>query len=133
MSKSPLEVTQQFIERIDRQDVNAIVELMAADHVFVDSGGDRYEGREHMRQGWVQYYRMIPDYRIDVEQTLVSGNRVAVFGVAAGTCAVDGKLLPENRWSCPAAWLAVVEDGKMTECRNYCDLEPLRRIINGTE
>ena len=132
MLGNPVEVTLQFVERISRHDVDGIAELMAADHVFVDSGGDRHEGRDHMRQGWEQYFRMFPDYRIEVEHTVADGSLVAVFGTATGTYSADGKLPAANRWSCPAAWLAVVEGGNVAEWRVYCDLEALRRIMSGS-
>ena len=57
------------------------------------------------------------------------GNAIAMFGRARGTFAVDGKLARENFWEIPAAWRAVVKDGRVAEWRVYCDNDPARKIM----
>jgi hypothetical protein len=43
--------------------------------------------------------------------------------------AADGKLLPENRWRASAAWLAVVEEGRVKQWRVYADNKPAYDIL----
>lgn len=50
--QATVEVARQFVEAINRQDVNALVELMTPDHRFTDSLGNVASGRESMREGW---------------------------------------------------------------------------------
>ncbi|MGA2170359.1 MAG: nuclear transport factor 2 family protein [Terracidiphilus sp.] len=129
MSDSAESVAQAFVRAINRQDVEALAELMAPEHRFIDSLGNLVEGREKMRAGWAGYFRMVPDYQIAVEEIFCDGTVVVMLGVAEGTYAPNGELRAENRWETPAAWRAFVEDGKVAEWRVYADNEPMRRLM----
>ena len=128
-TESPVRVARAFVEAINRQSVEALAALMTEDHVFMDGLGTRYEGRETMRVGWEGYFRLIPDYQVVVEETYIDGAVVVLLGMANGTYAVDGRLLPENRWQTPAAWRARIRDGLVAEWRVYADNEPLRQLM----
>lgn len=117
----------QFIECINRQDVEGLCRLMTPDHLFVDSLGVEVCGREPMFAGWQAYFAMVPDYHVTVSRHFQSEDSAALFGLACGTYAPDGRILPRNRWETPAAWLAVVRDGMIAEWRVYADNEPIRR------
>ena len=126
----PKIVIQNFIWAINSQDVETIVELMTPDHKFIDGGGQIISGREPMRQGWIGYFQLVPDYQIFVSEMFESGDTVAVFGNAGGTYSPDGKALkPENYWETPAAWRAVVENDKVKEWQVFADNEPTRRLM----
>ena len=127
---SATEIILKFIERINRHDVEGLADLMSEDHVFLDSRGGRGEGRENMRRGWAEYFRMMSDYRIEVERTITEGDKVAVVGTASGIYVIDGKVSRENYWKCLAAWLGVVKNGLLTEWRVFADLKPLYQIID---
>ncbi|MFY9855570.1 MAG: nuclear transport factor 2 family protein [Terracidiphilus sp.] len=120
-------VAHGFVRAINSQDVEAMAELMTAGHRFIDSLGTAVEGREAMRAAWTAYFRMVPDFTIAVEETLCDGPVVMILGVARGTYAPDGQLREENLWETPAAWRALIEDGKVAEWRIYADNEPLRQ------
>jgi ketosteroid isomerase-like protein len=126
MNKSTETVAHAFVRAINRQDVEALVALMAPEHRFVDSLGNVVEGREMMRPGWTAYFRMVPDYSIAVEESFSDGPVALMLGVAEGTYAPAGELKPENRWKTPLALRAQVEDGLVVEWRVYADNEPLR-------
>jgi ketosteroid isomerase-like protein len=81
-----------------------------------------------MEKGWAGYFAWFPDYAIRVEETMTEVNHVALFGTASGTYAVTGKLLAANHWEIPAAWKAVVRDGRIGEWRVYADNEPVWKI-----
>lgn len=119
----------QFIECINRQDVEGLCRLMTADHLFVDSLGTEIRGREKMLAGWRAYFAMVPDYHITVSRHFQSEDATAFFGQARGTYSPDCQVLPQNRWETPAAWLAVVRDGLVAEWRVYADNEPIRRLM----
>jgi ketosteroid isomerase-like protein len=122
-------VAVAFVSAINGQDVVALAALMTLNHRFVDSLGGVTEGRETMRAGWTGYFRMVPDYAIDIQETYSAGPVVVMLGVARGTYAPEGQLAEENRWQTPAALRAVIEDGKVAEWRVYADNEPMRRLM----
>jgi ketosteroid isomerase-like protein len=129
MSNSPASVAQAFIRAINRQNVDALAELMTENHRFIDSLGNLVEGREKMRAGWAGYFRMVPDYEIAVEETYCVASAVVMLGVARGTYSPDGKLKPENRWQAPAAIRALIDEDKVAEWRVYADNDPIRRLM----
>jgi ketosteroid isomerase-like protein len=129
MNNSAESLAHAFVAAINRQNVDEVTALMTPEHRFVDSLGNVVEGREKMRAGWAGYFKMVPDYRINVDQCLCEGRVVVLFGVAEGTCAPDGELKPENRWSTPVALRARVTDELIAEWRVYADNEPLRILM----
>jgi len=120
-------VAQAFIRAINRQDVNALADLMTERHRFIDGMGTASEGREVLRRGWTKYFQMVPDYTVAVDETFCDGPVVAMLGMAQGTYAPHGELKPENHWTTPTAFRAFIQDGKVAEWRVYCDNEPMRQ------
>jgi ketosteroid isomerase-like protein len=121
-----LEVAREFAARINAHDTRGIVSLMSADHVLIDSLGNRF-ARPAIEAGWAAYFAMVPDYWIKIDRTIAEGGVVALFGTAGGTYVhEEGILKPENKWETPAAWLVTVRDERVSEWRVYCDNEPIR-------
>ena len=112
----------EFVAAINRHDVEALAALMTPDHVFVDSWGQRVEGATPMEAGWRAYFAMCPDYWIRTDDVVAEGGLVLAVGEAGGT--IDG--IP---WHTPAAWKAVVRDGKVTEWRVFADNKPVFEIL----
>jgi uncharacterized protein (TIGR02246 family) len=117
---------QRLVESINSHDVDAIAALLTSDHRFVDSLGNLTQGRETLRAGWRQYFRMVPDYQIKVERVLVDGPHVVLFGLASGTYTPDGTLHAGNAWLTPIALRAVIHDALIAEWQVYADNEPMR-------
>jgi len=113
---------QQFVAAINCHDVSSLVALMTSDHVFVDGLGNRIEGASRMEAGWRLYFEMCPDYRIETEHVVADGPTVLAAGHAGGT-------IRRIEWRIPAAWLAVVRDGKVQEWRVYADNKPVYEIL----
>ena len=124
-----VEVFASFIDQINAHDVDGLCELMSEDHLFVDSLGRSIRGREGTRKAWEAYFSLFPDYAIACEETIQRADLVIGAGTARGTYLVDGLLFPENGWEIPAAWKAIVEDGRIAEWRVYADNDPVRRIM----
>ncbi|MFZ0960481.1 MAG: nuclear transport factor 2 family protein [Terriglobia bacterium] len=118
-----------FANAINHQSAAEIADLMTEDHVFIDSLGNKVEGKQRMKAGWEAYFRMVPDYSIVIAETFVDGAEVAMLGTAQGTYSADGALRPENKWSTPAAWRAVTRGALVAEWRIYADNEPIRQIM----
>lgn len=122
-------VVTAFCDAINCGDVVRLVSLMAEDYVFIDSGGTISSGLEQMANGWREYFRMFPDYHIDIEHMVQEGSLVAAFGIASGTYKGKRGLVEENRITMPAAWKAVVENGKIKLWQVYADWSEGRKVI----
>jgi uncharacterized protein (TIGR02246 family) len=128
-AKEPLEVAMDFIRRINAGDADAVCDLMTPDHIFQDSLGKRFIGRDKMREGWRNYFKMVADYQVHANEFFQTGQRLAIFGTASGTYVGDGGASSDKFWEVPAAWLAVIRDGLVAEWCVYADNQPLRKLM----
>jgi hypothetical protein len=95
---------------------------MAADHVFVDSLGNRVDGAKSMEAGWQGYFAMCPDYWIRGDHAMAEGETMLMAGEAGGT--IDGEA-----WRTPAAWKVVIRDGRVVEWQVFADNKPVYEIL----
>jgi hypothetical protein len=121
MTSNEIDVVKAFVAAINRRSPPEISGLMTEDHTFVDSGGRVESGRRNMTAAWSEYFRLFPDYSILVETIMGDGELVAAFGSASGTYNGKRGPVPENRIEMPAAWRAVVHDGKVKRWQVYAD------------
>jgi ketosteroid isomerase-like protein len=128
-AREPLDVVMDFIKRINSGDVDAICELMTPDHIFQDALGERFIGKEKMREGWRMYFKIISDYQVHAEEFFQTHDLLAVFGTASGIYSGNAAPATQNFWEVPAAWRAVVRDGLIAEWRVYADNQPLRKLM----
>lgn len=129
LDMNPRDVAYKFAAAINRHDVDVICDLMSDDHRFIDGMGTVGEGRAEMEKGWIGYFDMVPDYRIDVTETFSSENTVVMLGMASGTYTSDGTLKPGNFWKTPAAWRAVIAGDKVKIWQIFADNEPIREVM----
>jgi ketosteroid isomerase-like protein len=123
---NPIDAVLKFEEHIFEEHINAhnaeaICALMTADGEFIDSLGNRMQGAMKLLSAWQGYSKMVPDYSISHSEIFANGNTVAIFGSAQGTFSKEGELRKENSWRTPAAWRAVVKDGKIALWQVYAD------------
>jgi ketosteroid isomerase-like protein len=126
---SALETAKAFVEAINSCDADRLAEWMTEDHIFVDSDGQKYPGRERMRNGWRDYFSMVPDYKIEIIESFEQDHMVVFLGNAEGTFSEGGKLEKQNHWKVPAAWRAVVEGRKVALWQVYVNPEPMNKIV----
>ncbi len=126
---NPIDAVLKFEEHINARNAEAICALMTADGEFIDSLGNRMQGAVKLLSAWQGYFKMVPDYSISHSEIFANGNTVAIFGSAQGTFSKEGELRKENSWRTPAAWRAVVKDGKIALWQVYADNEPIRAIM----
>jgi len=119
---SPAEIFKQFVTAINSHDVKALAALMTMDHLFVDSVGNRVHNAASMEVGWRGYFEMCPDYWIQVLHVMADGDAVLAAGEAGGT--IDGA-----SWRTPAAWMALIRDGKVMEWRVFADNKLVYEIL----
>lgn len=124
MARGPAKTTRAFVERINAHDAKGVAALSAPLLRFVDASGGTYKiGAE----GWDAYFSDFPDYHIEIEDILTDSSTVAVFGSASGSFRGKARTDPGARWTFPAAWKAIVRDGRVVEWRVYADIEPMLR------
>jgi ketosteroid isomerase-like protein len=121
MESAEVQVVKSFVGAINRGDVSELARLMSDGHTFVDSEGRRESGKDRLLEGWGEYFRLFPDYRVEIQDVLQEGSLVAVFGSAAGTYNGRRGLVPANRIEMPAAWKAVIENGRVKLWQVYAD------------
>lgn len=120
----------EYIDAINRADVEELYRLMADDFLFVDAHDNRVAGREAMRESWIGYFGMFPNYKIEVEEVLEKGTLLCILGYASGTYKGLADHSESNRWRVPAAWKVVVENGKVKHWQVYADNIIVMDIIN---
>jgi ketosteroid isomerase-like protein len=125
----PISVVLKFERAINSRSAEAVAAMLRADATFADSLDNRIEGVAKIRAGWEMYFKMVPDYSISHSEIFANGETVAMFGSAQGTFTKDGALHKENAWRTPAAWRAVVRDGKIAVWQVYADNEPIRALM----
>lgn len=120
------DILQAFIARINAHDVDGLGELMSDDHTFIDAHGNEVCGKEKMIAGWRGYFEWFPDYYIEVTDVLEDSEpTVAMFGFAGGS--FKGK--QSESWRLPAAWKAMVKDGRVTLWQVFADTKIPFEII----
>ena len=123
MPATPTATAIAFMDHINAHDVDGLIALMTEDHAFIDSLGKAIRGSKWMRPAWKAYFEFCPDYWITHELVIADGETVAIFGKAGGTIA------GEHTWETPAAWKAVIKDGRVQEWRVYADNKPVYDIM----
>ncbi len=56
------EVIFEFIDAINNASIDKISNLLTDDHVFIDSQDNKTTGKENMKQSWITYFELFPDY-----------------------------------------------------------------------
>jgi ketosteroid isomerase-like protein len=130
---TPEKVALSFVEAINSKRIEDLSDLMTDNHTFIDSDGRGYSGRERMREGWLEYFDMVPDFRIEVEETFFRNDTVILTGIAEGTFIQNNTLKHENEWSVPAAWRVVIEDDRVAVWQLYVNPEPMKKILDRIE
>jgi ketosteroid isomerase-like protein len=129
LSNMNKQIIHSFAEAINEHNVDKLCALMTDDHTFIDSHGNEATGKEKMKAGWIGYFQLFPDYKIEITHMFLDGDTVAAFGFAGGTFQglSDKK---ENYWRLPAAWKAIVRNGKIQLWQVYVDAKIPYDIIS---
>ena len=123
------QIVHDFANAINEHNVDKLCLLMTDDHKFIDSQGNEIIGKEKMRAGWIGYFQLFPDYKIEISGMFINGDTIAAFGFAGGTFQglSDKK---DNYWRLPASWKAVIKNGKIHLWQVYADSKIPYDIIN---
>ena len=124
-STGAIATLEEFVRRINAHDPKGIVSLCTADHIFIDSLGSQLLGLDQLEQAWAGYFSLFPDYRIDVEAAVSQNPVVLACGFASATHSASKK-----SWRIPAAWRAIVRDGRIAEWQVYADNKPVHELLS---
>lgn len=123
------ETVLKFVEAINNANIDKLENLMTDDHEFVDAGDSKYQGKENMKQGWLGYFNMFPDYKIEIVDIIESDTIVGIFGYASGTYKGLKNEMNSNYYRIPASWKAIVKDGKIKLWQVYCESKVIDEIV----
>ena len=127
------EILEEFVNAINSARADRLSPLMTRDHVFIDSLGTRLEGRAAIVEGWRSYFRLFPDYRIEVQGWFLGDDEMSVMlhGRASGTLHRDTRPVEGGRWEIPAAWRASTDARRVTSWQVYADNKPVYALLGG--
>ena len=129
MDTKEISVFKSFVKAINQADISELERLMTEDHTFIDAAGKTERGREKMVKGWVWYFEMFPDYKIEIAEIIQKDELIGAFGTAKGTYKGKRGLVPENVIKMPAAWRAIINGGKVKIWQVYADWTEGMKII----
>lgn len=113
----------KFIDCINAGDSERLKAHQTEDFTFIDMEGDVHVGRD----GWEDYFSDHPEYKIHIQNILVSGTGVAIIGKTTGSH-VDSKVEVLET----VLWIAEVWDGLIARWRIYADGEEAKKALNMT-
>lgn len=123
------EIVETFVDAINGGHAERVVPLMGGSGIFIDSLGNRIEGREKLLAGWRAYFQLFPDYRIEIEGMLIEEQEVMLHGWAGGTLHRGGRAVDGGGWRIPAAWRAVADSRRVTLWQVYADSKPVYALL----
>lgn len=123
-------VFENFILQINDHNVDGIIALISDDHVFTDAQGIHFEGKDNLRAGWTAYFKMFPDYKITILNSMENATVFLASGTAEGTYGGVKNQAGDNYWNIPAAWRAEIDNAKVKSWQIYADTKMPEIIIN---
>lgn len=129
MTSKEISVFKAFVNAINQADTKELKKLMSEDHIFVDAAGRKEVGCEKMIKGWKTYFEMFPNYKIEIEDIIQEKEIIGAFGTATGTYKGKRGLVPQNIIKMPAAWRALIREGKVKLWQVYADWTEGMKII----
>ena len=123
------EIVEALVRAVNSGKPDRIVAAMDPNAVFVDSLGDRLEGKAALLAGWSGYLRLFPDYRIGVEAMFVEEQEALLHGWAGATLHRGGRPVEGGSWRIPAAWRAVTDARRITLWQVFADNGPVAALL----
>jgi len=126
-------IVLDFVEAINNADVDKIYNLMTDNHLFIDSQDNRVIGKENMKQPWIGYFALFPDYKIEINEILEKDSLICALGYASGTYKNLKNENNSNYWRIPIALTATVKDNQIKVWQVYADNSIVLDIIKKNE
>jgi hypothetical protein len=117
--KDPKLIALLFNECINNQDIEGLINLMTADHIFIDRDGNI---SKDMNNGWKRFFKECPTYKNFFTRIDSRGNIVIILGYAIWS----NESLEEDH----SIWTAKIRDNLVAEWIIYHDTEENRKKFN---
>ena len=108
------ETVRQFVDAINRHNVDEMMSLMAAEHRMIGTKATEIVKVDQIREAWEHAFERASEYSIIVRTITSRDDRVLLSGFLKGLDSRDSSI--------PAAWEARIENSKITEWRMFADL-----------
>lgn len=119
MPAKPVQVTLDFIEKINQGDADGLADLLALAHTVTDLAGDVEKDQEKLAAGWHEYLSTCPIYHIYIRQLFTKDNDVIVVGHTTGS---HLNLPDEEEFHSEGVfWAATVKEGRLSAWELYND------------
>jgi ketosteroid isomerase-like protein len=109
-------VIERFNDAVNRQDVEAVAELLHEDTVFENTNpapdGTRIEGKAAVRAFWAKWFAGNPGARFEAEEIIAAGDRCTVRWIYR-------KLRDGKPWHLRGVDVFTVRDGKILAKLSY--------------
>ena len=123
-------VFENFVLQINDHNVDGIIALISDDHVFTDAQGIHFEGKDNLKAGWTAYFKMFPDYKITILNSMENATVFLASGTAEGTYGGTKSVSGDNYFIIPSAWRAEVDIAKVKSGQIYDNTKMLTCIID---
>jgi steroid delta-isomerase-like uncharacterized protein len=130
VSPAPAEVLAAFAEEVfGKKDFSQLDRFVRAD--YIQHNPLVAHGSAGFRQFFESWFKASPDFKHEVKQIAVAGDRVWVYGTYSGTHAGDWLGLPATgrAYSFDAVDIFRIEDGKLAEHWDVLDIYSLFRQL----
>jgi len=118
-----------FVDAINKHDLDGMFALMHDQHTLIDAHENKVTGTMKLKVAWNGYFELFPDYRIEMTDMLLNGHTIVVVGLASGTYRGLKTATSETSWRLPAAWKAIVVNGKLASWQVFADTKVPFEII----
>ncbi len=111
----PYPLFYDFVTAINQHDAPQLGALMTEDHLFTDARGKDIRGNKTASEAWAGYFRLFPDYAIELTDVWEKGPEVMAMGFASGSHAQG------QGWRIPAAWKMGIKAEKVSHWQVFAD------------
>ena len=111
-------IVREAVEAFNRNDLDAVDRLFAADYVDHDpSRAGLPPGPQGVKQAWSTFRAAFPDLRATIDDTIAEGDRVAVRGEIHGTHRGESMGIPPtgNKVTVELIDINRIENGELVE------------------
>lgn len=112
VTPDPVAIAGRFNDCITAADLDALTDLMTADHTFIDTAGHLVSGRDACRAAWRDFFAAFPGYRNIFTSMTAVGTTVAITGYSI--CSVPDL-------AGPALWTATIRGPRLARWQVYQD------------
>jgi len=123
-------IVLDYIAAINEADLDRILSLMSDDHIMIDPQDHKMTGKDNLRQAWIGYFGLFPDYKIEVNEILEKDSLICILGYASGTYKNLKNDDNSNFWKIPLALAAIIKDNYISQWQIYADNLVVIDIIN---